>query len=106
MLFRSRMSGKVDPAVMKSWERYDIRKLLEKQWIDLAPKLKGKIVVHCGSADTFYLEGAAVLLKESLERLKSDAIVEIHPGKDHGNLLTQDLRKRMEKQMRQWLEKP
>ncbi len=101
-----RMSGKVDPAVMKSWERYDIRRLLEKQWIDLAPKLKGKIVVHCGSADTFYLEGAAVLLKESLGRLKSDAIVEIHPGKDHGNLLTQDLRKRMEKQMRQWLEKP
>lgn len=101
-----RMSGKVDPAVMKSWERYDIRKLLEKEWVEISPRLKGKIVVHCGSADTFYLEGAVVLLKESLARLKSDALVEIHPGKDHGNLLTPDLRKRMERTMRGWLEKP
>lgn len=101
-----RMSGKVDLAVMKSWERFDIRRFLEKQWIDLAPRLKGKIVVHCGSADTFYLEGATVLLKESLQRLKSDAEIEIHPGKNHGSLLTQELRKRMERKMRQWLEKP
>lgn len=102
----NRASGRVDPAVMKSWERYDIRKVIEKQWADLELRLKGKIVVHCGSADTFYLDGAAVLLKESLARLKSDALVEIHPGKDHGTLLTRELRVRMEKQMRAWLEKP
>jgi len=101
-----RTSGRVDPAVMKSWERYDIRKYIEKQWPVLGPKLAGKVEVHCGSADTFYLEGATILLKETLARLKSDAVVEIHPGKDHGNLLTAELRKRMERKMRQWLETP
>jgi hypothetical protein len=99
-----RGSGRVDPAILRSWERYDIRRLLERQWSEIGPKLAGKIQVHCGSADTFYLEGAAVLLKESMNRLKSDAVVEIHPGKDHGNVLTPELRNRMEKQMRAWLE--
>lgn len=99
-----RASGRVDPSIMRSWERYDIRRLLERQWSEIGPKLAGKIQVHTGSADTFYLEGAAVLLKESLYRLKSDAVVEIHPGKDHGNVLTPELRTRMEKQMRAWLE--
>jgi hypothetical protein len=49
----------------------------------LAPKLAGKLHVWTGRDDTFYLEGAVKLLKESLARLGSDAVVEIHPGRDH-----------------------
>jgi len=47
----------------------------------LGPKLSGKLHVFQGELDTFYLDGATRLLKDSLARLKSDAVVEIFPGK-------------------------
>ena len=47
----------------------------------------------------FYLDGATKLLKESLEKLGSDAKVEIFPGKDHGSLMDASLRNRISKEM-------
>ena len=64
-----------------------------------APKLAGKIHVYMGGEDTFYLEGATALLKESLTKLGSDAAVEIFPGKDHGTLMTRQLRERIAREM-------
>ena len=40
-----------------------------------------------GSLDTFYLDGAVALLADSLDRLGSDARIDIVPGKDHGTIL-------------------
>jgi hypothetical protein len=79
-----RTTGAIDAEVAKSWERYDIRLVLESNWNALAPKLAGKLHVWTGGDDTFYLEGAVRLLKKSLARLGSDAVVEIHAGRDHG----------------------
>jgi hypothetical protein len=78
-----RATGAVKGEVAMSWERYDIRLVLERNWATLGPKLKGKIHVYAGGDDTFYLEGATRLLKESLERLGSDAEVMIVPGMPH-----------------------
>jgi hypothetical protein len=39
------------------------------------------------------------LLKESLARLGSDAVVEIFPGKNHGSLMTPELRRRIAREM-------
>src|SRR4029079_6500527 len=72
-----RQTGKVNGDVAKSWEPYDIRLRLERHWKELGPKLAGKLHVYMGSEDTFYLEGATILLKESLAKLGSDAVVEI-----------------------------
>jgi hypothetical protein len=94
-----RKTGQVDPAVAKSWEPYDIRLQLERNWATVGPKLAGKIHVYMGGDDTFYLEGATKLLKESLAKLGSDAVVEIFPGKDHGTLMTLELRSRIAKEM-------
>jgi hypothetical protein len=94
-----RQTGKVNPDVAKSWEPYDIRLRLERNWKELGPKLAGKLHVYMGSEDTFYLDGATILLKESLDRLGSDAVVEIFPGKDHGSLMTRELRQRIAKEM-------
>ena len=44
-----------------------------------------------GAEDTFYLDGATKLLKESLAKLGSDAVVEIRAGKNHSNLLDREL---------------
>jgi S-formylglutathione hydrolase FrmB len=94
-----RKTGRVNPAVAKAWEPYDIRLRLERNWKTLGPKLAGKIHVYMGSEDTFYLDGATILLKESLAKLGSDAVVEIFPDKDHSTLMTPELRQRIAKEM-------
>jgi Putative esterase len=94
-----RKTGAIDPAIAKGWEQYDIHLVLERNWDHLAPKLAGKLHVFMGTEDTFYLEGATRLLKQSLEQLKSDAVVELIPGKNHMNLLDRKLSERIQKEM-------
>jgi S-formylglutathione hydrolase FrmB len=94
-----RATGKVDPAVAKTWERYDIRLVLERNWKRLGPKLAGKLHVYMGDQDNFYLEGATVLLKQALARLGSDAVVELFPGRDHRSLMDTALRRRIAREM-------
>jgi S-formylglutathione hydrolase FrmB len=94
-----RNTGVIDPEVAKSWERYDIRLVLERNWKTLGPKLAGKLHVYMGDQDTFYLEGATILLKETLKQLGSDAVVELFPGKNHGSLMDRNLRERIAKEM-------
>jgi hypothetical protein len=95
-----RSTGRIDPLVAKDWEAYDIRLVLERNWPTLGPKLKGKLHVITGGRDTFYLEGAVNLLKESLANLGSDAVVEIIPNKDHGSLMSAELAKRLDHEMK------
>ena len=99
MLLWDRKSGRVDAKVAQTWKKYDIRLILEKNWADLEPKLKGKLNIITGELDTFYLEGAVRLLKKSLVDLGSDAVVEIHPGKTHGSVLTREVRDRIYDEM-------
>jgi S-formylglutathione hydrolase FrmB len=94
-----RKTGAVDPVTAESWKPYDIRMKLEKEWPTIGPKLAGKLHVYMGDLDTFYLEGATKLLKASLEKLGSDAKVEIFPGKDHGSLMDSALRARISREM-------
>jgi hypothetical protein len=98
-LLWDRETGEIDTQVAQTWEAYDIRLILERNWDDLAPRLAGKLHVFMGDADTFYLEGATILLKQSLEQLGSDAVVEIFPGLDHGTIMTPELRNRMRSEM-------
>lgn len=93
-----RKTGAVDPTVAKAWEKYDIRLTLEKNWDKLAPKLAGKIHVYMGEEDTFYLDGASRLLKDSLARLGADAVVEMFPGKSHA-LVDATLQQRIYREM-------
>ena len=94
-----RSNGAIDPETAHSWEPYDIRLKLERDWPTLGPKLAGKLHVITGEVDTFYLEGAVRLLEDSLRAMDSDAVVEIVPGKDHGDLLDADLAARLDHEM-------
>ena len=85
-----RATGRIDPAVAQAWRKYDIRLLLEENWETLGPKLAGKLHVTIGELDSFYLEGAVQLLAETLQRLGSDAVVEIVPGGDHGTVVSRE----------------
>lgn len=100
-----RATGKINPEVARSWERYDIRLVLERNWEDLGPRLAGKIHVYMGTEDNFYLNGAVVLLKAALARRGSDAVVELFPGRDHGSLMDAKLRERIAKEMAEQFQK-
>lgn len=120
LLLWDRKTGVINTDVAKTWEKYDIRLLLHRNWKTLAPKLKGKLRVFMGSRDTYYLEGAAKLLKQSLAekpplssppntpRVASRGLraggteggpVEIHRGKNHSNLVTPELQTRIHREM-------
>jgi hypothetical protein len=94
-----RTTGAVDPEVVRGWEKYDIRRILERDWKTLGPKLAGKLHVFTGGDDTFFLEGAVKLLQASLRDLGSDAVVEIIPGRNHGSLVDKAMRERIAREM-------
>lgn len=95
-----RKTGAIDPETAKAWQNYDIRLILEREWTVLGPKLKGKVHVYMGDQDTFFLDGAARLLRDSQKKLGSDAVIEMFPGRHHGNLIDPALRARMNREIR------
>ncbi|MGQ0579988.1 MAG: alpha/beta hydrolase-fold protein, partial [Betaproteobacteria bacterium] len=100
-----RSTGAIDFDVAKNWEPYDIRLKLERNWATLSPKLAGKLHVYTGDIDTFYLDGAARLLQQSLRDLGSDAVVEMFPGRDHGTIggaVRDRIRQEMAAKYRKW----
>jgi S-formylglutathione hydrolase FrmB len=82
----NRVTGEQNPEVQKYWQNYDIRRILETNWKTLGVKLKGKLHVICGEEDTFHLEEGVKLLKDFFQRVHADAVCELVPGRDHGNL--------------------
>jgi hypothetical protein len=84
-------TGEQDPAVQKAWEKWDIHKVLDATWATLGPKLKGKLHLWAGGADTFHLNESLVYLCDFLKTKQSDAVCEIVPGKTHFDL-TGDLK--------------
>lgn len=101
----NRETGEIDLKTAETWKKYDIGLILEENWATLGPKLAGKIHVIMGDLDTFYLEGATKLVGGRLKKLKSDAVVEIVPGRDHGSILDRNLSQRIDREMKETLEK-
>ncbi len=94
-----RDTGALDPVVAKAWERYDIARILETNWARLGPKLKGKIYMAVGGADTFHLDESTVLLRDRLAKLGSDARFVVVPGRDHFDLYQPGFFESMVKEM-------
>ena len=69
-------TGKIDHEIAKQWEKYDLKKILEKNWATLGPKLQGKIWIWTGDMDGLYSNVATRFLKmylDKTEQPKSDA---------------------------------
>lgn len=81
-----RVTGDVHPDVVQAWQKYDIVHILKTNWPRLAPDLNGKIHVIVGTADTFYLDGPAHLLKAALDSLHANAQVTFLEGRTHSDL--------------------
>jgi hypothetical protein len=82
----NRVTGDLNQDVVRAWEKYDIRLTLDRSWATLGPKLRGKLNLFCGAADTFHLDEAFKLLCDFLKQKGSDAVCELVPGRDHMNL--------------------
>jgi len=82
----NRVTGELNQEVMRAWQKYDIRLVLDRNWATLGPKLRRKLHLICGDADTFHLNEAFVLLCDFLKSKGSDAVCELVPGRDHMNL--------------------
>jgi S-formylglutathione hydrolase FrmB len=82
-----RATGKVDPAVVAYWhDNYDVANIVTRDAAALRPDLDGKIHLTVGTADTFYLDGAAHLLEAAMAKAGIRASFTYLPGKTHFDL--------------------
>jgi len=68
-LLYDKWTGAIDPAVAQYWkEHYDLNAIVQRDWATLGPKLRGKLHLYVGEMDSYYLEEAAFLLKDFLDK--------------------------------------
>lgn len=86
-----RATGVVDTEVVRYWrENYDIADIVARDWPRLKPDLDGKVHLIVGTADTFYLDGAAHRLQAVFEKLGAHESFRFVPGRTHFDLYRQD----------------
>jgi hypothetical protein len=68
----NKLTGEIDPAVAAYWrDHYDLSHILQRDWATLGPKLRGKLHVYVGTADTYYLTDAVYYVQDFLEKTKN-----------------------------------
>ncbi|MFO7882134.1 MAG: alpha/beta hydrolase-fold protein [Kosmotogaceae bacterium] len=89
------VTGVINKDVAESWKKYDIRLYLEENWDEIGDKLVGKIHLHMGDMDNYYLNVAAYKLEEFLEGTTDpyyDGSFTFYPRTGHGVLITHEER--------------
>ncbi|WP_116127211.1 alpha/beta hydrolase-fold protein [Lewinella sp. IMCC34183] len=65
-----KVSGQIDPEVAEYWrENYDLTHILQRDWAELGPKLRGKLNIYVGDMDNYYLNNAVYLAEDFLRRV-------------------------------------
>lgn len=81
-------TGAIDKSVVEHWKKYDLKRVLEKNWKELGPKLAGKIHIWVGDSDDYFLNAAVRRLKDSTERFRQppfDGTILIEARKGHAS---------------------
>jgi hypothetical protein len=61
-------TGDIDRTVAAYWKKhYDLSAMLQRDWATLGPKLRGKLHIYVGSADTYFLTDAVYYLEDFLK---------------------------------------
>jgi hypothetical protein len=82
-----RTTGDVHPEVVAYWhDHYDLAHLVEANWATRGRDLKGKIHLVVGTADTFYLDGAAHKFEAVLNRLNGEPHFTYRDNRTHFDL--------------------
>ena len=84
-------TGAVHPEVVAYWrDHYDLSHVVETHWAERGAMLKGRIHLIVGTADTFYLDGAAHKFEAVLSRLGADPHFTYIPDRTHFDLYVVD----------------
>ena len=78
-------TGVINKSVVDHWKKYDLRMLLEQNWMTLGPKVRGKIHISVGEADDYYLNNAVHLLDDFFKKADPPADARISYGPDRGH---------------------
>ena len=82
-----RVTGDVHPKVVAYWhDHYDLAHIVQTQWAERGKDLKGRIHLFVGTADTFYLDGAAHKFDAVLTKLGADEHFTYIPDRTHFDL--------------------
>jgi len=82
-----RTTGAVDSVVIAYWkEHYDVAERFRRRWPELKRDLDGKIHLTVGGADTFYLDGSAHRLEETMKGLGAKTDFRYVAGRGHFDL--------------------
>lgn len=82
-----RKTGEIHPEVVAYWrDHYDLAHIVAKDWSTRGRDLRGKIHLIVGTADTFYLDGAAHRLDAVLQGLHADAHFTYRENRTHMDL--------------------
>ena len=79
-------TGAIDRSVTEHWKKYDLRMVLQNNWKELAPKLKGKIHIYVGDGDDYFLNNAVRLLDTAARQFNPpfDGEIRFGPAAGHG----------------------
>jgi hypothetical protein len=79
-------SGRIDHAVAEQWKKCDLRLVLEANWKTLGPKLRGRLHIAAGEADSYFLNNAVHLLDKFLAHADPpfEGRIVYGPGQPHG----------------------
>jgi hypothetical protein len=78
-------TGEIDQSVVEHWKKYDLRMVLEQNWVTLAPKLKGKINIWVGEADNYFLNNAVHMIDDFLAKASPAIEARIFYGAGKGH---------------------
>jgi hypothetical protein len=79
-------TGAIDHKAAEHWKAYDLRRILESNWAELGPKLRGKLHIWVGEADDYFLNNAVHRLDAFLSRAQPpyEGSITYGPGRGHG----------------------
>ncbi|MGH8251414.1 MAG: hypothetical protein ACREVI_12090 [Steroidobacteraceae bacterium] len=81
-----RESGEIDPVTAAHWrDHYDLGHMLRRDWATLGSKLRGKLRIHVGDMDNYYLNNAVYAVEEFLKTADppADAVIEYGDRHEH-----------------------
>jgi hypothetical protein len=79
------VTGVIDHKAALHWKNYDLRRVLEENWIELGPKLRGKLHIWVGEADDYFLNNAVHKLDVFLSHAQPryEGSITYGPGQGH-----------------------
>jgi len=78
-------SGEINKSIVEHWKKYDLRLVLEQNWKTLGPKVRAKIHISVGDADSYFLNNAVHMLDDFLKRADPPAEARLTYGARQGH---------------------